>query len=338
MKKVITGLLMLSGLAGQAQQKPHYTQYILNQYILNPAITGIENYTDVKLSHRQQWVGINDAPVTTYFTIHAPIGKQDYRTTATSYEMNGENQRGKSYWDEYGAATPHHGIGFQLINDKTGPISQVTAGFTYAYHLGLTPRMSLSGGIGLGVSRLQLDQSKLDFGAQPIDPAVAGNSAFQKLKPDISAGLYLYSSDFFAGISAQQVVPAQYYFSNGSVKTEGNKTIPHLFATAGYRFSAGEDFNILPSFLLKYISPLPLQMDANLKVMYQEKAWIGGSFRMDDGFAGMIGLNISNAFNIGYSYDYTTSGLRPYTKGTHEIMLGFLIGNRYGDSCPRNLW
>ena len=70
----------------QAQQKPEYTQYILNNYILNPALTGIENYTDVKISHRHQWVGLQDAPVTTYLTIHKPIGKKDDRTTATSFE------------------------------------------------------------------------------------------------------------------------------------------------------------------------------------------------------------------------------------------------------------
>src|SRR5688572_11188399 len=84
-----------------SQQKPHYTQYILNQYIINPALTGIENYTDVKLSHRHQWVGINDAPVTSYFTFHTPIGKKDFRTTATSFNMEGENPRGNSYWDNY---------------------------------------------------------------------------------------------------------------------------------------------------------------------------------------------------------------------------------------------
>src|SRR5881227_3922899 len=84
-----------------AQQKPHYTQYVLNQYILNPAITGIENYTDVKFSHRHQWVGIEDAPVTSYFTIHTALGKKDYRTTATSFSMDGENPRGKNYWEDY---------------------------------------------------------------------------------------------------------------------------------------------------------------------------------------------------------------------------------------------
>src|SRR5574339_1065151 len=80
-----------------SQQKPHYTQYILNQYVINPAITGIENYVDVKLSHRHQWVGIQDAPVTTYLTIHSAIGKKDFRTSATSYRVPGENPRGKSY-------------------------------------------------------------------------------------------------------------------------------------------------------------------------------------------------------------------------------------------------
>jgi type IX secretion system PorP/SprF family membrane protein len=56
-----------------AQQLPHYTQYVLNNYIINPAVAGIENYTDVKISHRHQWVGIDGAPVTTYLTIHGPI-------------------------------------------------------------------------------------------------------------------------------------------------------------------------------------------------------------------------------------------------------------------------
>lgn len=49
-----------------AQAKPSYSQYVLNNYILNPGVTGIENYIDVKVSTRNQWTGINGAPVTTY--------------------------------------------------------------------------------------------------------------------------------------------------------------------------------------------------------------------------------------------------------------------------------
>ncbi|TMI98102.1 MAG: type IX secretion system membrane protein PorP/SprF, partial [Bacteroidetes bacterium] len=86
MKKILTiSVFSFMMLFGRAQQKPHYTQYVLNQYILNPAISGIENYTDIKISARDQWVGLTGSPKTSYITIHAPIGKKDYRTSATSY-------------------------------------------------------------------------------------------------------------------------------------------------------------------------------------------------------------------------------------------------------------
>jgi type IX secretion system PorP/SprF family membrane protein len=178
MKKIFLCVMALAlGSACMAQQKPHYTQYIMNQYIVNPAITGIENYTDIKLSHRHQWVGFEDAPVTTYITLHKPFGKSDYRTTATSFGMDGENPRGKSYWEEYTAAEPHHGVGFQVINDKTGPINRLTANVSYAYHLGLSPRTNLSAGFAVGVTDISLMASKLDI--YPVDPAVYNtNSCF----------------------------------------------------------------------------------------------------------------------------------------------------------------
>ncbi|MFI5188558.1 MAG: type IX secretion system membrane protein PorP/SprF, partial [Chitinophagales bacterium] len=68
-RNFITILLLLLSVFVFAQQRPHYTQYILNNYILNPALSGIENYTDVKLSARDQWVGLNGAPETFYFTV-----------------------------------------------------------------------------------------------------------------------------------------------------------------------------------------------------------------------------------------------------------------------------
>src|SRR3982751_6662482 len=107
-----------------AQQRPHYTQYILNNYIINPAVAGIENYTDVKVSHRHQWVGIEGAPVTTYLTMHGPLKKSDYgRETATGFRASGENPRGKAYWQEYEKAEPHGGVGLTILNDRAGPLN-----------------------------------------------------------------------------------------------------------------------------------------------------------------------------------------------------------------------
>ena len=337
MKRI--SILLMAVVAGQllyAQQKPHYTQYILNQYIINPAITGIENYIDVKASHRHQWAGIEGNPVTTYLTVHGPIGKKDYRTTATSSAAPGANPRGTGYWEEYTAAEPHHGIGIQIVNDNTGPLSNISGAITYAYHLGLTPKTSISAGFGLGMSKWSLDGSKMDIGG--IDPSVARATMMNKIRPDISAGVYLYSSDYFIGVSAKQIVPQKVEFTENTVKEADGDLVPHFFATAGYRFLAGEDFNIIPSLMIKYVDPLPVQVEANTKVMYRDLVWLGASYRTKDGFAGMIGMNVSNSFNVGYSYDYTTSGLNNYTSGSHEIIVGFLIGNRYGDTCPRNVW
>src|SRR3954447_5537682 len=166
-------LMMFVVTATFAQQKPYFTQYILNNYILNPALTGIENYTDVKLSYRNQWNGINGAPVTIYASVHGPIGKKDYRTTATSFEIPGENPRGKAYWENYTAPEAHHGVGLILMNDKTGYISRFSAYTTFAYNKGLTPQTSISAGFLAGMSQVTLDRSKIEWATlDPNDPAI----------------------------------------------------------------------------------------------------------------------------------------------------------------------
>src|SRR6186997_3637755 len=104
MKKIILAAVACAGsLFAISQAKPFYTQYILNNYILNPALSGIENYTDVKMSVRDQWVGLNGAPKTMYFSAHGPIGKKDYKTSATSFNVPGQNPRGNAYWQNYQA-------------------------------------------------------------------------------------------------------------------------------------------------------------------------------------------------------------------------------------------
>ena len=85
---------------------------------------------------------------------------------------------------------------------------------------------------------------------------------------------------------------------------------------------------------------MPLYTDINVKVQYQDRIWIGTSYRFNKGFAGMAGVHVSQTFNISYSYDVNNSKymLSSMQKGTHEIVLGFLLNNTYGDMCPRNVW
>ena len=332
----ITALLALAFDAG-AQQKPHYTQYILNQYIINPAITGIESYVDLKASHRRQWVGIQDAPVTSYFSIHGSLNKKSSKTSPTSFPTPGENPRGRSYWEEYEAPDPHHGIGMQVVQDVTGPLSTLSAQATYAYHLPLNTNTTLAAGLGVGINRIGLNAAKLNFGDVTVDPVVFTSGILNKTRLDMSAGLYLYSSDYFVGLSAQQIVPQTIDFSDGYIRPQTGKTVPHLFATAGFRALLGENFNLIPSIMVKYVSPVPVQVEGNFKLQFRDLAWLGASYRHQDGFAGMLGVNISN-IQVGYAYDYTTSRLNNFSKGTHEFLIGFLIGNKYPDGCPRNVW
>lgn len=319
-----------------AQQRPHYTQYILNNYVLNPALSGIENYTDVKISGRDQWVGLTGAPRTLYLTVHTPLGKKDFKTSATSYAVPGQNPRGTSYWQDYTASEPHHGIGLAVINDKTGGYSRFNAAVSYAYHVGLTGRTNLAAGFSAGVARIGRNSDKDVFGT-PGDPAQGTGGEIYKIRPDLNFGLWLYSADYFVGLSGQQIIPQKIAFVNDSL---GFKMVPHFFASAGYRFLLNEDVNALPSVMAKYVtgSPTTPQFDLNVKLQYQDLFWIGGSYRLQNGYAAMVGINVANTFNVGYAYDFTTTALNTVSRGTHELMIGFLLGNNYGDTCPRNVW
>lgn len=325
-----------------AQQRPHYTQYILNQYIINPAITGIENYTDLKISTRDQWVGLNGAPKTSYLTVHAPLGKKDYRTNATSYEIPGQNPRGKYYWENYTAAEPHHGIGLAIINDATGSFNRFSANISYAYHLGLTPTTNFSGGFYAGITNVSINKAKQDFtgNGDPFDPATAAamDGEINRIRPDVGVGLWLYSKNYFVGLAAQQVIPQKVVFTDDAAIATTGRLVPHLFLTAGYRFLLGDDINAIPSLMVKYInasSNTNFQPEANLKLQYRDLFWLGGSYRYENGYAAMGGLNLKNSINLGYAYDFTTTALNTVSRGTHEIMLGFLIGNKYSEACPR---
>jgi type IX secretion system PorP/SprF family membrane protein len=334
-------LLFCSTFIAKAQQKPYYSQYILNNYILNPALSGIENYTDVKISHRNQWSGIDGAPVTTYLSVHTPFGQNPdaENNTATSFGKRGANVRGQRINNSNEVNEAHHGAGLIVNNDKTGYINRFSLYGTYAYHKPLNTDLTLSAGIQLGFTNLNIDRSKITL-VDPNDPGINPNNPdIVRLSPELGVGLWLYSKDYFIGTSILNIVPGRIKFSDSG---RGTYFAPHSFTSAGYRFWLNDDISFTPSVNVQFVSPVPIQIHANVKFQYQDIAWIGGSFRTNDqlgGFSAMAGFNISNTFNVGYAYDVSTnSRLKGYTGNTHEIIIGFLLNNKYGDLCPRNVW
>lgn len=334
MKKLLILTLLICARIASAQQLPQYTQYVFNNYLLNPAVAGIENYTDVKVGHRNQWTGLDGAPVTSYLSVHAPIGRNFIESDATSFAASkGINPSSRMYTQNYQSAEPHHGIGAMVITDKAGPITQTNVAATYAYHLGLTNRLNLSVGVMTGLNRINLNTSMVTTG-DPNDPAIKNGETAQ-WKPDIGAGVWLYSADYYVGLSAQQLLPQDYNFGYAAAPSK-NATVPHFFLTAGIKLYLTDEITFLPSFLLKKIDPVPLTFDINGKFNFQDKFWIGGSYRRNDSFGVLAGFNLSSFINVGYSYDITTSALNTVSRGSHEIVIGLMLNNRFKVTCPQH--
>ncbi|WP_431294894.1 PorP/SprF family type IX secretion system membrane protein [Pedobacter sp. P26] len=336
MKKLIIIFALFATFNLFAQQKPQYTQYIFNQYLLNPALSGIENYLDFKAGYRKQWSGITDAPQTSFVSANWALGdNQLWSNVLTSFPEQTGNPMDRNYMQNYMSSPSHHGMGLTAVLDKTGPIKRLDANVTYAYHLQLSNNFNLSAGVAAGISSISLDVNALTFDT-PTDP-VMNRALINQVKPDLSIGLWLYGARMFAGVSVQQILPQKLSFTGDNNYNLG-KEVPHYFATAGYKFFVDDEIAAIPSIMVKYVSPAPVSVDVNLKLAFKDKIWLGGSYRKDDSFAAMAGFNIGKMVNLTYSYDFTTSQLNQVSNGSHEIVLGLLLNNIYKAPSYIKMW
>lgn len=336
MKILYTFIFFVAGtLFAVAQQRPQYTQYIFNNYLLNPALSGIENYTDIKMGYRSQWTGLDGAPVTGYLTVNSPIGNKFLKgDTTASPVVGGINQSNNSYAQNYKASEPHHGIGFTVISDKTGPITQTNIDATYAYHLSITSSFNLAVGVSAGLSHNALNLSQLHFGGIDDSDQVLNSINNNQWKPDVGLGVWAYSSNYFFGISAQQLL-SQSFYTTTSVNIAKKKSVPQYFFTAGTKLFLSDDLALIPSIMVKVIQPVPTTFDINTKLLFEDKFWIGGAYRRNDSFAALVGFNLNSFINVGYSYDFTNSALKTVSNGSHQIVIGILLNNRDKVAYPR---
>jgi len=316
-----------------AQQRPQYTQYVFNNYLLNPALSGIENYTNVMAGYRSQWTGLQGAPVTSYITFNTPIGDNFINGDANAFPMGGgEPAASRLYTQYYQAAEPHHGVGFTIVTDKAGPITQTDLNATYAYHIGISATFNLALGVAAGVSRTALNTSEIT--TEYTDPAIYNGKGGQ-WSPDLGAGLWGYSSNYYFGISAQQILPQNLYYTTSNSLYQ-NKSVPHFFFTAGYKLFMSDDLTFMPSIMIKEINPVPVTYDINAKVSFRDVFWIGVSYRHNDSVGLLAGFNLSSLINVGYSYDITTSALNTVSNGTHEIVLSLMLNNKNKVQSPQH--
>ncbi|RZL50787.1 MAG: type IX secretion system membrane protein PorP/SprF [Pedobacter sp.] len=312
------------------QETPRSTQYVFNNYLLNPALSGIDSYVDLKLGYRKQWSGLDGAPSTQYLSLSAPLGEEFVRGSINSFSSRGYNPLSRSFVNTYTAAEPHHGIGLVAMTDKAGLIRQSNINFTYAYHLGLTNEINLAVGASAGVNFLSFNAT--DVRAESTNDPLFAADYNNRFRPDVGVGLWLYSPRFFIGASAKQLLGTR-----SVIEDSKSISLPYqstsVYATAGYKIFLDEDIAMIPSFLASYRPNSPAAIDANLKLAYQDKFWLGTSYRNNDSFSILAGFGVASFVNLSYSYDVNTSALRSVNNGTHEIVLGFLLNNKYEVKC-----
>lgn len=276
------------------QQLPQLTQYQFNDYVFNPAIAGSRDMFELRSGHRYQWVGVQDAPRTFTLSGTSPIGEK-------------------------------MGIGGYLFTDIVGPTRRTGVQFSYAYHLKLTDDLKLSLGLSAGLLQFLIDGSKITL-HDPSDPAM-DDQLRGELLPDAKFAFFLYHPRFWFGATAPQLLRNNVYFFDQ--RTSGlSRMENHYYATGGYRFLLGEDWRLEPSFLLKYVEPVPPKLDLTATLRYREKIWVGATYRTNDAWAAMVGCWVKESFQFGYSYDIITSNLRNYSTGSHEVMLALTFGKK----------
>ncbi len=324
-------LFSFISILAHGQGRPRSTQYIFNNYLLNPALSGIDNYIDVKMGFRNQWQGLEGAPETYYVSLNAPFGEDFIRSSVNTFPAEGENPMSRQYVNSFMSAEPHHGVGFHAITDKAGRIRQTSVNATYAYHLGLSEVLNLSVGVSGGFSSIGIDVDGVVGNMNDVLFAADYNN---RIRPDVGLGIWLYTPRFFLGASGKQLVGKHWKTVDGQRTVEQYQQ-PSFYGTVGYKFFVGEDLAVIPSGLLSYALNSPAAIDANLKLAYKDKLWMGSGFRNNDSYSLMAGFNVGYLINLSYSYDFTTSPLKHVNNGSHEIVLGLLLNNRYKVNCSQ---
>lgn len=307
-----------------AQQTTQFSQYMKNQYLINPAAAGRINSLEVNIGGRMQWVGFEGSPKSSYLTVSSVLQKKKGRAKFNS-GVGFSNRNTPTSLIKTGKLK--HAIGGVVIADEYGAYRQISAAGTYAVHLPMSRDFNLSMGVNVGVSnraflkdRAQTLNVITGIGNDEVYNAYASASSSNTL--DVGVGFYLYSKELFFGVSVDQLTKDLVSFGGQDANFDPRS---HIRGVLGYKFKMDRDWSITPSVLTKYLHNSPLTIEGS--VIADFKSWFsfGLSYRNRDAVIGLVGFNVNQKFKFGYSYDYSVSKLNGYNKGGHELMLGFVF-------------
>ena len=271
-----------------AQQDALYSQYMYNQFSLNPAYAGSRDAVSAVLVYRNQWLGFDGAPVSKTFSIHSPM-------------------KGKRV-----------ALGLNFINEQIGPSDNMGAFGTYAYHLpaaGGKLSMALRG----GVYRYQIDVEKLKY--KDITDNKYTNLPTGKFIPGFDFGLYYYTNTFYSGVAVNHLTGKKFGYADTTyLQTRLNR---HFIAVAGKAFLINDNLVLKPSTMVRYTEGAPVNLDLNINILLNKMFWVGASYRTSNDIILIAEFNITHYLRAGYSYDMSLGKVKNYNSGSHEIFLGF---------------
>jgi len=287
---VILLMLLFNIWNASAQQDPMFTQYMHNPVSINPAYAGSRGTLNVVAMNRQQWVGLDGAPKTLTLSVNSPF---------LGYNV---------------------GIGLSLIYDQIGPTKQTGIYADYSYHLKVTDRTKLAFGLKGGVNVFDVNLAGLP-GAEN-DEYVLLNGVRKMYLPNFGVGSYLYSDRYYIGFSIPKLLQNSLTDNENNLE-QASKEDRHIFITGGGVIDLAENIKFMPSTTIRMVSGSPLSAEFTAALIFMDKLWVGGMYRIGDSFGVMAKYDITNQLSVGYSYDMTNSELRPYQQGTHELYISY---------------
>jgi type IX secretion system PorP/SprF family membrane protein len=305
-KLLIISFFTLSALFSNAQQDAMFTHYMFNTLAVNPAYAGTRDALTVTALHRSQWVGFPGAPITQTITMHTPF------------------------------LTKNIGLGLSIINDKIGPTNTTSMYVDFAYKIVFGTKGNLSFGLKGGMNVRNEGLSNLDLNT--VNDPVFLNDLSSKLLPNFGFGMYYYNDKFYAGLSIPKLLENDYISNSTSGTTNLASEKRHYFLIAGYVFKLSESLDLKPTCFLKVTTGAPVEGDITASFIFNKKYWLGAMFRTGDATGILAGMNITDQFALGYSFDwsYTNTSMR-YNGGSHELVLryDFVFHNEQKIRSPR---
>ncbi|KAA2218561.1 PorP/SprF family type IX secretion system membrane protein [Maribacter flavus] len=281
------------------QKEPQYTQYMYNIGSFNPAYVGTVETPEIAALYRAQWIDIPGAPRTIRIGTNLPLSNETM------------------------------GLGFNVVNDQIGPVTQTYADLSYSYQVNLSDETKLSFGMDAGGSFLNVDFSKGTF-ENPGEPL--NQEQITRFYPTIGAGLFMYADQWYLGASVPNFLTEGIY--NDDVASIVEDKLQFNFI-GGYVFDLSDGLKFKPAFLVNTLSGAPVNINLSTNFLISDVLTVGASYRLDNAFSGLAGFQISNGTFIGYSYDYNTNPLGEFNSGSHEVILKFYLGRGSGGSADK---